>query len=100
MPVRIFSQVVCPAMMIIAASATASLSCQNASAQSGGGLYTDPATGIGYQKVMRTVTRPVVETRIESKTVYRPQTVTECQPKVNPHFVVVITTYPVNYCGL
>ena len=90
MPVRIFSQVVCPAMMIIAASATAALSCHNASAQSGGGLYTDPATGIAYQKVMRTVTRPVVETRVEPKTVYRPQTVTECQPKVRTVYTPVV----------
>ncbi len=90
MPVRIYSQVVCPVMMIIVASATATLTCHNAAAQSGAGLYTDPATGIGYQKVMRTINRPVVETRVEEKTVYRPQTVTETTPKVRTVYTPVV----------
>ncbi|EMI57919.1 hypothetical protein [Rhodopirellula sallentina] len=46
------------------------------------GYYTDPSTGIVYRKVVRTVERPKVETRIAKRqeTVYKPKTVVESRP--------------------
>ena len=53
------------------------------------GYYTDPATGIVYRKVVRTVERPVYETKTEKKetTVFRPETVTETVPAKSTVFV-------------
>ena len=64
----------------------------NASAQNNAAYYTDPATGIVYQPVTRTVERPVVETKIrtENRTVYRPETVTEIKPQSRTIFVPVV----------
>ncbi|MGB7346727.1 MAG: hypothetical protein WBD20_21070 [Pirellulaceae bacterium] len=55
------------------------------------GFYTHPDTGIVYRKVMRTVERPVVETKIEKKeqTVFRPETVTERVPETQTVFTPV-----------
>lgn len=90
MQVRIFSQVVRRSMMaVIAISATCSFFSSQATAQSGG-LYTDPATGIGYQKVTRTIERPVTETRMEQVTVHRPQTVLETKPQVRTVYTPVV----------
>lgn len=52
-------------------------------AQDSSGYYTDPATGIVYQKVQRTIERPVVETqmRTQESTVYRPETVVTSRPE-------------------
>ncbi|EMI40297.1 hypothetical protein [Rhodopirellula sp. SWK7] len=46
------------------------------------GYYTDPSTGIVYRKVVRTIERPVVETKIAQRqeTVYKPKTVVETRP--------------------
>ncbi|WP_404305200.1 hypothetical protein [Neorhodopirellula lusitana] len=51
-------------------------------AQDSSGFYTDPATGIVYRKVTRTIERPVVETKMTQRqqTVYKPKTVTETRP--------------------
>ncbi len=55
----------------------------SALAQNDAGYYTDPATGIVYRKVTKTIEKPVIETKMEQRqeTVYRPQTVTETKPE-------------------
>ena len=54
-----------------------------------GELYTNPATGIVYRKVVRTVENPVYETKFEAKQqqVFRPETVTENVPESKTVFV-------------
>ncbi|MCM2371625.1 hypothetical protein [Aporhodopirellula aestuarii] len=46
------------------------------------GYYTDPSTGIVYRKVVRTIERPVVETKMTQRqeTVFKPKTVVETRP--------------------
>jgi hypothetical protein len=58
----------------------------------GAGYETDPATGIVYRKVIRTVERPVVETTVQQRqqTVYRPQTVTEVKPETRTVYTPVV----------
>lgn len=58
------------------------------------GYYTDPATGIVYRQVTKTVERPVMETKVETQeqTILRPQTVTESKPEARTVFMPV-TTY-------
>jgi hypothetical protein len=53
---------------------------------------TDPATGIVYRRVIRTVDTPVVETQVQSSetTVYRPQTVTETRPQLRTVYTPVL----------
>lgn len=53
--------------------------------------YTDPATGIVYRKVIRTIERPVVETKMtqRKKTVYKPKTVVETRPTTLRTFMPV-----------
>jgi len=77
MNTRTFSQAA------IAAMATLCCPVLTVNAQSSAGYYTDPDTGIVYQKVTKTIDRPVVETKVEQReqTVYRPQTVTETRPE-------------------
>jgi hypothetical protein len=62
-----------------------------ASGQDRPGYFTDPATGIVYRQVTRSVERPVVETKIEQQeqTVYRPQTVKETRPETKTVFTPV-----------
>ncbi len=89
---RILSQVVTRAMTIAGMAIAISIYCSEVGAQSGAGYYTDPATGIVYQQVTRTVERPVMETKVESReqTVYRPQTVTETKPQTRTVYTPVI----------
>lgn len=46
------------------------------------GYYTNPDTGIVYRQVIRTIERPVVETKMtqQQQTVYQPKTVVETRP--------------------
>ena len=64
---------------------------QPLSAQETPGFYTDPATGIVYRQVMRTIEKPVIETRIEQRqqTVYKPKTVTETRPTTRRMYIPV-----------
>ncbi|MDA8743211.1 hypothetical protein N9N28_01145 [Rubripirellula amarantea] len=61
-------------------------------AQDNNGFFTDPATGIVYRKVAKTVERPVIETKVESRnqTIYRPQTVTETKPEARTVYQPVV----------
>lgn len=83
MHARIFSRVVFKLTTLAFAVITTTSLCPTASGQGGAGFYTDPDTGIVYQKVIQTVERPVVETRISQReqTVYRPQMITETTPQ-------------------
>lgn len=62
-------------------------------AGSGSGFYTDPATGIVYRQVRRTVERPIVETEMKSRdtTVYRPEVVVEVRPETRSVYSPVVT---------
>lgn len=55
------------------------------------GYYTNPDTGIVYRKVVRSIERPVVETKMtqQQKTVYRPTTVVETRPTTRRTYVPV-----------
>jgi len=55
--------------------------------------YTDPATGIVYQKVHRTIERPVVQTEVTSQesTIYRPETVVEVTPETRTVYTPVVS---------
>lgn len=81
-------------LSLAAMAATASLCCpfHTVAAESSSGYYTDPETGIVYQKVTKTIERPVVETKIETReqTVYRPQTVTETRPENRTVYAPVV----------
>lgn len=93
MNVRIFSPVVLRSMATTAILAAPSFFSPNdLQAQTGAGYYTDPATGIVYQQVRRTVDKPVMQTKVESRqqTVYRPQTVTETKPQKRTVFTPVV----------
>ncbi len=61
----------------VAASAPTALSAEDTP-----GYYTNPDTGIVYRQVVRTIERPVVETKMtqQKQTVYQPKTVTETRP--------------------
>jgi hypothetical protein len=89
---RIFSRVVFRVMTLAIAFTASATLCSNASGQGGAGYYTNPSTGIVYQKVTKTVERPVVETRIEQReqTVYRPQTVAETTPHSRTVYTPVV----------
>ncbi|TWU02032.1 hypothetical protein [Neorhodopirellula pilleata] len=67
------------------------VSFQPLSAQESPGFYTDPATGIVYRQIMRTIEKPVVETKIEQRqqTVYKPKTVTETRPTTRRMYIPV-----------
>ena len=87
---RIFSRVVYRGFAFAAAATT--LICTHANAQSGAGYFTDPNTGIVYQRVTKSIDRPVVETKVEQRdqTVYRPQTVTETKPESRTVYTPVV----------
>lgn len=55
--------------------------------------YTDPSTGIVYQKVHRTVERPVVTTEMttQESTVYRPDTVVDVTPETRTLYTPVVS---------
>ncbi len=70
--------------LIVAGSAVAN-------AETRPGYFTDPATGIVYRQVTRSVERPVVETRMDKQeqTVYRPQTIKETRPETQTYYTPV-----------
>ena len=78
---RVSSWFVRSIMILIAA--TAFVDGRSAMGEEQPGYYTDPATGTVYRKFVRTVDRPVVETKVQKKeqTVFRPETVTESVPE-------------------
>ncbi|MDG2222984.1 MAG: hypothetical protein P8L85_16510 [Rubripirellula sp.] len=87
---RIYSPVVCietPGKLVAVFVLMLS---QSTLAQSG--YYTDDSTGIVYQKVTRTIDRPVVQTKVEQQqqTVFRPQTITETSPQTNTIYTPVL----------
>lgn len=59
---------------------------------SASGYFQDPATGIVYRKVRKTVERPVVESRTEPRetTTYRPETVVEVRPETRTIYTPVV----------
>ena len=73
-----------------AAVATLLLGCSSAVGQTPG-IYEDPQTGIAYRQVVRTVERPVEETRMTTReeTRYRPQTVTETRNLTRTYYTPV-----------
>lgn len=60
-------------------------------AESMPGYFTDPATGIVYRQVTRTIEKPVVETKMQQQqqTVYKPKTVTETRPTTRRMYIPV-----------
>jgi hypothetical protein len=62
-------------------------------AGSGSAYYTDPATGIVYRKVHRTIERPVVQTEVKQQesTIYRPETVVSVTPETRTVYAPVVT---------
>ena len=82
MTTRIFSSVVVRALTFSLLTTTISVFSSNASGQGNSGYLTDPATGIVYRKVTKTIETPVVETQVRTseQTVFRPQTITETRP--------------------
>ena len=92
MSARIFSRVVCRVTTLAVAATATTVLCSTVTAQSGAGYFTDPATGIVYQKVIKTVERPVVETKTQTQdqTVYRPQTVIETKPETRTIYTPVV----------
>jgi hypothetical protein len=77
-----------PASLLISTVSTPAVA-QQATNQD---FYTDPATGIVYRKVTRTVERPISETKVEtqSQTFYRPETITETKPSMRTVYVPVV----------
>jgi len=92
MNARIFSKLLSRALTLVVTTTATTMLCTDASAQSGAEYQTDPATGIIYQKVIRTVERPVVETKIQQReqTVFRPQTITETKPESRTIYTPVV----------
>ena len=92
MHARILSRVVGRVMTLAVVATGMALCSVESYGQGGAGYYTDPATGIVYQKNIKTVERPVVETTVEQReqTVYRPQTVTETKPQSRTIFTPVV----------
>lgn len=62
-------------------------------AEDASGYYTDPATGVVYRKVQRTIDRPVVETqmRTQESVVYRPETVVTNRPETRTVYTPVVS---------
>jgi hypothetical protein len=92
MNTRIFSPVVNRATLFAITTTLVSLFCSSAFAQNNSGFLTDPATGIVYRKVTKTIETPVVETKVDTseQTVYRPQTVTETRPQSRTVYCPVV----------
>ena len=87
---RIYSSVICietPGKLAVILLLALS---QSVMAQSG--YYTDDATGIVYQKVTRTIDRPVIQTKVEQQqqTVFRPQTITETSPQTKTIYTPIL----------
>ena len=87
MTTRIFSSAIRGALSL----AVAAVCGVSAHGENRPGHFTDPETGIIYRQVTRTVERPVVETRMETRehTVYRPQTVKETRPETKTYYTPV-----------
>jgi hypothetical protein len=66
--------------------------CQPIQAADASGYYTDPATGIVYRQVTKTVERPVRETKVETQeqTIFRPQTFIESKPETRTVYTPVV----------
>jgi hypothetical protein len=92
MHTRIFSLVVNRAMFALISATSIVLLSPPAQGQGDSGYLTDPATGIVYRRVTRTVETPVVETHVQAseQTVYRPQTVTETRPQLRTVYTPVL----------
>lgn len=92
MNTRIFSSVVNFAVILAIMATTISVFSSKAFGQSSSGYLTDPATGIVYRKVTKTIETPVVETQVNTseQTVYRPQTVTETRPQSRTIYCPVV----------
>lgn len=83
-----------PATSLAVNSVFCSSACgQTTAAGSGSPYYTDPATGIVYRKVHRTIERPVVHTEVKQQesTIYRPETVVSVTPETRTVYTPVIT---------
>ena len=78
-------------VLICAGLSTVPAMQETATAQNSPGFFTDPATGIVYRKVTRTIERPVVETKMTQRqqTVYKPKTVTESRPTTRRTYMPV-----------
>ncbi len=92
MKARIFSQVVNAGLRYVVPITISVGLTSIVSAQTGADFYTDPGTGIVYRRVAKTIERPVVETKIESReqTFYTPQTVTEVKPESRTVYTPVV----------
>ncbi|HBJ35546.1 MAG TPA: hypothetical protein DDZ51_12515 [Planctomycetaceae bacterium] len=66
---------------------------QTPPAANGSPYYTDPATGIVYRKVHRTIERPVVQTEVkpQESTIYRPETVVDVTPETRTVYTPVVS---------
>jgi hypothetical protein len=55
-------------------------------------IHVDPTTGMRWRREYRTVSKPVTETRMESKvvTISRPQVVTETEPVATTYYTPVV----------
>lgn len=82
MNTRIFSWVVNRVAMLAMSATMISVFSTTARGQGSSPYLTDPASGIVYRQVIKTIETPVVETQVSTsqQTVYRPQTVTETRP--------------------
>jgi hypothetical protein len=90
---KILARGVVPAIALSFASTAALAEGLPSPSAGNSGYYTDPATGIVYQKVMRTVERPVVDTqlRTQESTVYRPETVVVVRPETRTVYTPVVS---------
>jgi hypothetical protein len=88
LPARRFQQVA-GGLLSIAVTLSASI----AVSQDNSGYYTDPATGVVYRQVQRTIERPVVETqmRTQESTIYRPETVVSTRPETRTVYTPVVS---------
>lgn len=77
---------------VLVAGASMSLT-TSVTAQEGGELHADPATGIVYRKQIRQVQRPVSEVQMKTReqTVYTPKAVVETKPVARTSYVPVTT---------
>lgn len=64
---------------------------REATADQNAGFFTDPATGIVYRKVTRTIDKPIVETKVTQRqqTIYKPKTITETRPTTRRMYIPV-----------
>jgi hypothetical protein len=78
---------------VIHAAVSATALAQAPPAGNSSPYYTDPATGIVYRKVHRTIERPVVQTEVKphESTIYRPETVVEVTPETRTVYTPVVS---------